>query len=239
VTDLEFRSDPSVDLVDSMGSDSAVVAAARVSVVGVDAASYEKADAKESAGLISYLMSHRHGSAFEHGSMTFRVEAPLYVAREWFRHRIGWSYNEASGRYSVLPPVFHVPNQSRPLVNAGTSARPRMVPGSSDQYARQATRMRKAYHAAYFEYEEALTDGVAKEVAREILPVGIYSTWYATANPRSIMSFLSLRVHDEHATFVSYPQYEIEQAAQKVEDLFASAFPITHAAFIDHGRVAP
>jgi thymidylate synthase (FAD) len=230
----------SVDLVDSMGTDLAFVAAARVSVQGKDLEVIEAlADAQEYVGLINYLVTHRHGTPFEHAVMKFRVEAPIFVFREWHRHRAGWSYNEESGRYKQLDPVFHVPGPERPLVNAGTSARPQMVPGSAEQHSHQAQRMRWAYSTAYKHYVAALEAGVAKEVAREVLPVGIYSTMYTTANARSIMHFLSLRTHSPEATFVSYPQYEIEQAARKMEDLFAAQFPITHTAFINNGRVAP
>lgn len=230
-----FRSDPTVDVVQQSGDDEAVVAAARVSVVGSAAATEDI----EAYGLIHYLMSHRHGTPFEHGSMTFRVEAPIFVFREWMRHRIGWSYNEESGRYKQLDPVFHIPAPSRPLVNVGTAARPRMVPGTPEQYTRLVERMESSYGVTYHDYEESLADGVAKEVAREVLPVGIYSSMYATANPRSIMAFLSLRVHDPEALFVSYPQYEIDQAAQLIEHHFEAAFPLTYSAFCNNGRVAP
>ena len=125
-TEITFTSDIGVDLVSSMGTDASVVAAARVSVIGADAARYEGADAAEHRGLINYLMEHRHGSAFEHASATFRVHAPIFVFREWHRHRIGWSYNEASGRYSQLEPIFHIPGVDLPLQNTGTSARPMM-----------------------------------------------------------------------------------------------------------------
>lgn len=235
---ISFRSDPSVDLVQCMGSDASVVAAARVSVVGADAQKFENASAEEHAGLINYLMSHRHGTPFEHAAMTFRAEAPIFVYREWHRHRV-WSYNEESGRYKQLEPVFHIPASDRPLVNIGTSARPQMVPGSEAQYQSQVLRMRKSYQQAYAAYLEALEDGVAKEVAREVLPVATYSTMYATANLRGIMSFLSLRTDDESATFPSKPQYEIQQAAWKVEEFFAEHFPIVHATWNKNGRVAP
>lgn len=239
VTELTFRSDPSVDLVQSMGTDSSVVAAARVSVVGADAERFENADASEHAGLINYLMSHRHGTPFEHATATFRIEAPIFVFREYHRHRVGWSYNEMSGRYSQLEPVFHIPGPDRPLVNVGSSARPKMAPGTEEQYALQAERMRRSYTNAYSYYQQALEDGVAKEVAREVLPVGIYSTMYATCNMRSLMHFLSLRTEDESATFVSHPQYEIAQVAQRLEAIFADLWPITHSTWNKNGRVAP
>lgn len=489
---VQFRSDPSVDLVDAMGDDSAVVSAARVSVVGAGAAVYDDADATEHYGLINYLMANRHGTPFEHNSMKFRIEAPIFVFREFHRHRIGWclpgdakiavgtwrngqtkriadvyrdwhegvpdslgrtrllpscrnlvartlntetgvieaarmvdvfqsgikpiirvelvsghvlrctpehrvwspegwvkagdvsvndllgrqgrvpvgerqgipkrlregiqiwtteqksevvqpvdtcylcgnvflyeelevdhvvpvrddlrlaldpenlrpacvpchqvktntegfgygerrraltlgvrfervvdvrpdgeemtydiempapwhnfiaddfvvhnSYNEMSGRYTELSPVFHIPAADRPLVNAGSSARPQMVAGTEEQWHAQRERMERAYEIAYATYLDGLKAGVAKEVAREVLPVGIYSTMYATANARSIMAFLSLRTHEPEATFVSRPQYEIEQVARKIEDLFSATFPLIHEAWTANGRVAP
>lgn len=235
---IRFRSDMSVDLVDVMGTDASFVAAARVSVVGAEAEQFENADPAEHAGLIKYLVTHRHGTPFEHAVLTFRVEAPIFVFREWHRHRVE-SFNEQSGRYSVLEPVFHIPDRDRPLVNAGTSARPKMVPGDALQYERQCRRMRMSYHYAYNDYLASLDDGVAKEVAREILPVGIYSTMYATANVRAWLHFLSLRTSNQDATFVSYPQYEIEQAAKQVEAIVADHFPLTYSAFADNGRVSP
>lgn len=239
MTEIEFRSEPSVDLVSSMGTDAAVVAAARVSVVGADAKQFEDADAAEHQGLINYLMEHRHGTPFEHATLTFRIEAPIFVFREFHRHRVGWSYNEASGRYSQLEPVFHIPGPERPLVNVGTSARPKMAPGDEQQYYRQRLRMELAYEYAYNHYLEALDDGVAKEVAREVLPVGIFSTMYATCNMRSLMHFLSLRTEVADATFPSHPQYEIQQVADRMEEIFAATWPLTWTAWNNKGRVAP
>lgn len=236
---VEFKSSPEVTLVDYQGSDASIVAAARVSVVGDDAKLSEQADATEHKGLINYLMTHRHGTPFEHNSVTFRIAAPIFVFREWHRHRIGWSYNEESGRYKQLDPVFHIPGPDRPLVNAGTSARPQMVPGTYEQYDKLRRRMQTQYGQAYEIYLESLADGVAKEVAREVLPVGIFSTMYATANLRSIFSFLSLRIHNPEAVFVSYPQYEIQQAAKQIEYITAQLFPIAHDCFHANGRVAP
>lgn len=236
MADIQFKSHPEVDLFDYMGSDASIVAAARVSVVNdVPGVNY---DAQEYAGLIQYLMTHRHGTPFEHNSITFRVSAPIFVFREWHRHRVQ-SFNEQSGRYSQLEPVFHIPAEDRPLVNVGTSARPKMEPGSVEQHREQTNRMKRVYQHAYETYEQALAAGVAKEVAREVLPVAIYSTMYVTANLRGWLHFLSLRVHSEASTFVSYPQYEIEQAADQVERYISELFPIAYAAFIKAGRVAP
>jgi len=234
---LEFKSEPEVDLIDYMGGDRSIVLAARVSVVGLDDADADYDD-EEYAGLINYLMAHRHGTPFEHNSLTLRVSAPIFVFREWHRHRVQ-SFNEQSGRYSQLEPVFHVPARDRPLVNVGTSARPRMALGTQEQYEAQVSRMMRAYELAYEAYLQALDEGVAKEVAREVLPVAIYSSMYVTANLRAWFSFLSLRVYDGDAAYVSYPQYEIEQAARKIEVILEELFPLAYGAFIRNRRVAP
>lgn len=239
MTEIQFRSQPSVDLVQSMGTDASVVFAARVSVVAEAAKQYEDTDAVEHTGLINYLVEHRHGTPFEHATLTFRIEAPIFVFREFHRHRVGWSYNEASGRYSQLEPVFHIPGPERPLVNIGTSARPKMAPGTPEQYERQVKRMRSSYTNAYDEYLMCLKDGVAKEVAREVLPVGIFSTMYATCNMRSLMHFLSLRTEVAEATFPSHPQYEIQQVADRMEGIFVQTWPLTWTAWNNKGRVAP
>lgn len=239
MTELIFKTSPEVALVDHHGDDASIVAAARVSVVGDRAREAENADPAEHKGLINYLMTHRHGTPFEHNSVTFRVAAPIFVFREWHRHRVPWSYNEESGRYKQLDPVFHIPGPDRPLVNIGTSARPQMVPGSYGQFEVLKARMELQYARAYAEYEESLAYGIAKEVAREVLPVGIFSTMYATANLRGIFHFLSLRIHDPEAKFISYPQYEIQQAAQQVEAIVADLFPIAYECYIKNGRVAP
>lgn len=172
--------------------------------------------------------------------MTYDIEMPApwhnFIADDFVVHN---SYNEWSGRYSTLKPVFHIPAADRPLVNAGTSARPRMVPGDASQYSRLVTRMKAQYRAAYEAYEESLEDGVAKEIAREVLPVGIYSTMYATCNMRSLMHFLSLRTEEETATYPSKPQYEIRQVADKMEEHFSILWPVTWAAWNANGRVSP
>ena len=117
MSEIEFTSTMTVELVDSMGDDLSVARAARVSTLG-DTAEHSQVS---NAGLIGYLMKNRHGSPFEHTSMTFRIEAPIFVFREFMRHRIGWSYNEVSARYSAIPPKFYVYSAERPLVQEGKS----------------------------------------------------------------------------------------------------------------------
>jgi thymidylate synthase (FAD) len=235
VMEIRFRSDVTVTLVQSVGDDAGVCRAARVSTLGTAAAG-----TAEAAGLIRYLMKHRHGTPFEHGLLTFLVEAPVFVFREWHRHRVGWSYSETSGRYRELEPVFWEPNDARKIVPADgyKAARPEFVAEPKlCGYVR--TMARDAYKAAWLTYRDLVGNGVALEVARCVLPVGLYSSMYATANPRSLMHFLSLRTHDANAARVSYPQAEIEECARLMEAEFARLYPLTHAAWNEFGRQAP
>lgn len=223
-----------VDLVDSSGSDELICKAARVSTLG--AASI---DSSESKGLIKFLMKNRHGSPFEHSFMMFRISAPIFVWREFMRHRIGFSYNEQSGRYMKLEPVFYVPNSQRPLVQIGKPGAYEFVEGSYEQSSLVISKLASTYTVSWEAYEEMLEKGIAKEVSRMCLPVAIYSTAYVTCNTRSIMSFLSLRTKHEDSKFPSYPQWEINQVANQMEVIFEEKFPITHEAFNISGRVSP
>lgn len=237
MTDIKIRQTMTVELVKHNVTDSDVAMAARVSTIG--GSHDEVVDLGKDAGLINYLVRDRHGSPFEHGSMTFYVETPIFVAREWFRHRAGWSYNEASGRYKRLEPSFYVPSPDRPLLQVGKPGAYQFKQGSDAHFARMASNMLGSYREAYEAYEDMLKSGIAREVARMVLPVGLYTSFYATCNPRSLMHFLSLRTTSEQAQFPSFPQREIEQCADQMEVAFAKLMPITMAAFDKHGRVAP
>ena len=234
---MQFKSDMDVQLMQHMGSDSAIVAAAKVSTKGVD--SREDFDNESGAGLINFLMKNRHGTPFEHNAMTFFVRAPIFVFREFHRHRIGWSYNEESGRYKQLEPVFYLPAPDRALVQEGKPGHYIFVPGSNRQVQMVDNEHSETYASAYEGYQFLLNNGIAKEVARMSLPVGIYSSMYATCNARSLMAFLSLRTKREDSKFPSYPQREIEMVAEQMESYFSDLFPITYAAFCVNGRVAP
>jgi thymidylate synthase (FAD) len=183
-------------------------------------------------------MNSRHGSPFEHNAFTFFVEAPIFVFREWHRHRIA-SINEMSGRYTELLPKFYTPAPYRKLRNVGTSARPEMAEGTDDQ-------LRAVWHGdfdvcqvAWKRYRQRLELGVANEIARTILPVSVYSQMYWTVNARSLMNFLSLRVDSNESAIRSRPQWEIQMGAEQVEKAFAEKMPITHKAFVNSGRIAP
>lgn len=236
--DIEFRSDVTVELVRASAQDSDVVFAARVSTVGEASVADVDADAERSAGLIRYLMRDRHGSPFEHNSMTFFVHAPIFVWREHMRHRIA-SYNEESGRYRELRPVFYVPDSSRAVVQEGKPGAYEFHPGTPEQYQLIDEAVRESCTVAYREYQRMLQAGIAREVARMVLPVTIYSSAYVTMNARALMNFLSLRLKSDDATYPSYPQREIEMVAEAYEEHFARLMPITYEAFVAAGRVAP
>ena len=239
--DIQFRSDMTVDLVRSSASDSDVLFAARVSTQGEQtlesAQSGEEASGRD-RGLVNFLMRDRHGSPFEHNSMTFYVQAPIFVFREFMRHRIA-SYNEESGRYRELRPVFYVPARERNLVQVGRPGAYEFLPGDDEQFALVDEATRAASVQAFEAYQRMLEAGVAREVARIVLPLNVYSSMYVTMNARALMNFLSLRTKVEGTHFPSFPQREIEMCAEKMEDLWATLMPMTHAAFAANGRVAP
>ena len=238
---VKFRSDVTVELVRSSASDSDVLFAARVSTQGeqtLESAQDENLDASRSNGLINYLMRDRHGSPFEHNSMTFYVQAPIFVFREFMRHRIA-SYNEESGRYRELNPVFYVPGPDRNLVQVGKAGAYDFLPGSPEQTELAVAESKAQATAAYESYQRMLDAGIAREVARIVLPLSIYSSMYVTMNARSLMNFLSLRTKREGTHFPSFPQREIEMAAEQMEALWADLMPLTYATFNENGRVAP
>ncbi|MGW5625717.1 FAD-dependent thymidylate synthase [Streptomyces olivaceus] len=236
---IELRSDVTVELVKSSATDSDVLFAARVSTAGEQSLDELKKDPERSKGLINYLMRDRHGSPFEHNSMTFFISAPIFVFREFMRHRVGWSYNEESGRYRELQPVFYTPDESRKLVQQGRPGKYVFVEGTAEQQELVSRSMEESYVEAYRTYQEMLAAGVAREVARAVLPVGLYSSMYATCNARSLMHFLGLRTQHELAKVPSFPQREIEMVGERMEAEWARLMPLTYAAFNTNGRVAP
>lgn len=255
---VEFRSDILVRALDQMGDDRSVVRAMWVSTDSLE--KFDELSEDQAFGRINSLMRDRHGTPFEHTAVTFYVEAPIFVFREWHRHRIGVSINEQSGRYSELPPMFYVPPPHRPLVKVEGSKQMdySLELGTDDQRILLETSIRRVCGRAYREYLTLLAGGVVKEVARMVLPINIYSKMVWTCNLRSLMAFLSLRTRrepyylpcevddDVHyhvdpsgAKFPSKPQWEIEAGANALENFFRECFPLTHRAFVNNGRVAP
>lgn len=237
MSEITLRSDMTVDLVDHMGSDDSILRAMMVSTKKDATVAEMNESAKR--GRIEFLMKNRHGTPFEMNAMMFYVEAPIVVFREWHRHRIGVSYNEMSGRYTELEPVFYVPDETRALVQVGKPGAYTYEPGTPEMYADMIATKREAYWYAWHAYQTQLKRGVAKEVARMCLPVATYSRMYTTINARSLMNFLSLRTKDERSTYPSFPMHEINLCASALEEHFAQLFPLTYSAFNKFGRVSP
>lgn len=165
--EISFRSDVTVELVKHAASDADVIWAARVSTKGDQSLDEIDSDPSKSAGLINYLMRDRHGSPFEHSTMTFFVSGPIFMWREHFRHRIA-SYNEESGRYKVLEPVFYVPNRERKLIQVGKAGHYEFIDGTQEQFDLVDSQTREASISAYRAYEKMLDAGVAREVAESV-----------------------------------------------------------------------
>lgn len=236
---IEYLYEPTVDLIDHMGNDTAIVKAARVSLKGANEVYLKNEElGRRESGLINYLIREKHGSPFEHTSMTFYVKAPIFVFREFQRHRMA-SYNEMSGRYTQLPGEFYLPGDLRPLINVGTSSKPLMAPGTEDQHYEMCSDAVEVYELAWTKYHKMLNNGIANELARIVLPVGIFSQMYVTMNLRGLFNFLSLRTQEEGAVHISRPQYEIEQVARRMEEQASKLFPAAFAAYNENGRVAP
>ncbi len=236
--EIIFRDDVTVELIKSSASDNDVVWAARVSTAGENSKDAVGEDASRDVGLINYLARERHGSPFEHTSMTFFISAPIFVFREFMRHRIA-SYNEESGRYRELSPVFYIPSKERKLVQIGKTGAYEFIDGTPEQYEISVKAIKESCLVAYENYQKMLDAGVAREVARVVLPVTLFSSMYVTMNARALMNFLSLRTAREGSHFPSYPQREIEMVAEKMEEHFAQLMPITYGAFQKSGRIAP
>lgn len=225
-----------VELIQSMGGDDSVVRSARVSTTSGTTNHFDLGEREK--GLINYLMRDRHGTPFEHNAFTFYVEAPIFVFREFMRHRIA-SYNEESGRYKELSPVFYVPGPERKLIQEGKPGAYTFVTGTQEQYDAVVEATVDSCELAYSEYRWMLEKGIAREVARAVLPVNIYSSMYVTMNARALMNFLSLRTTREGTHFPSFPQREIEMVAEQMECFFAEKMPVTYECFNKNGRVAP
>ncbi len=246
-----FKSDIDVECIQQMGSDNIIASAAWVSTTAEEGLTRAKLKPDDVTGVINYLLKHRHGTPFEHGAITFSVKAPIFVWREWHRHRVGFSYNEESGRYKVLSPCFFLPDRQRPMIKVDNwkPGRPKFLTldeyfegnlDLADRYYSEIIRdMQEGYTQEYDRYLRQLDRKLDPGLARDNLPVGIYSSCWVTCNPRSLMHFLSLRTHEEMANHVSYPLHEIELAARLVENHLASYWPQVYSAFVANGREGP
>lgn len=220
MTEIQYDNKMRVQLIKCNASDVDVARAAWVSNYGEDA---REKDTGKIEGLINFLYREKHMSPFEHGSFTFFCDVPIFVAREFMRHRT-FSYNEISGRYTTLKPKFYVPANDRPLIQQGKVGNYTFVPGTNDQVVVGQRMDQVAYENAWNSYEAKMTCGIAREVARNVLPVGIYTQFYATCNPRNLMQFLTLRT-------ASNALFEIRDTAEQMENFLELEMPMTYRAF--------
>jgi thymidylate synthase (FAD) len=215
-----------VRLDGAMATDLSVVNAARVSF----ARRKEEMDESD-AGLIRFLMRERHGTPFEHNAFRFHIRCPIFVAREWFRHRIG-SFNEFSMRYARATDQFYVPEPEDVRTQVGKPGSYSFEPVAADVAEATRETLREIYETAYAAYERLVEQGVARELARSVLPVGAYTEFYWTVNARSLMNFVSLRAAET-------AQREIRRYAEACETFLEQLMPVTHDAFVRNDRVAP
>ena len=215
-----------VRLDDSMADDLSVANGARVSF----ARRKDELDDSDQ-GLIRFLMRERHGTPFEHNAFRFHVRCPIFVAREWFRHRVG-SFNEFSLRYARATDDFYVPEADDVRTQVGKPGSYSFEPVSPELAEQTREELRAIYDQAYATYERLVERGVARELARLVMPVGAYTEFYWTVNARSLMNFLSLR-NSETA------QREIRRYAEACERFLEEQMPVTYAAFVAIDRTAP
>jgi thymidylate synthase (FAD) len=215
-----------VRLDDAMASDLSVVNSARVSF------GRRKEEMDESdEGLIRFLMRDRHGTPFEHNAFRFHIRAPIFVVREWMRHRVG-SFNEFSMRYAKATDDFYVPEAEDVRTQVGKPGAYSFEPVAAELAEETREALEAVYEQAFATYERLVEQGVARELARSVIPVGAYTEFYWTVNARALMNFVSLRAHET-------AQREIRRYAEAVETFLAEKMPVTHAAFVAAGRVAP
>ena len=209
-----------------MADDLSVVNGARVSF----ARRKEEVDDSDE-GLIRFLMRDRHGTPFEHNSFRFHIRTPIFVAREWFRHRIG-SFNEFSMRYAKATDEFYVPAAEDVRSQVGKPGSYSFEQVSPEIAEQTREELQAVYETAYETYQRLVDLGVARELARCVLPVGAYTEFYWTVNARSLMNFISLRASET-------AQREIRRYAEACELFLAEKMPVTHAAFVANDRTAP
>ena len=209
-----------------MADDLSVVNAARVSF-----ARHKDAMDASDEGLIRFLLRERHGTPFEHNSFRFHIRCPIFVAREWFRHRIG-SFNEFSMRYAKATDDFYVPAPEDVRTQVGKPGAYTFETVEPELASSTRETFESVYRTAYAAYEELVEAGVAREIARCVLPVGAYTEFFWTVNARALMNFVSLRAAET-------AQREIRRYADAVEQFFAQKMPVTHAAFVAANRTAP
>lgn len=225
----EYRSDMTVKLVQHLGDETMIMNAAKISTLA-GASFDESAEQKDPARFVKWLMREKHGSPFEHNLLTFYLEVPIFVSRQIVKYR-HTSLNEVSGRYSVLEGTFYVPDDYRPLVQIGKTGDYQFEQGTD--YQRETTWLatRNAALMCWDQYQLMLEDGIAKEVARMVLPVNTYSQMVVTANLRTWLHFVAQRASEAP----SHGQYEIAMVADQVGLYIQELFPNVWQEFVEGG----
>lgn len=217
---INYRSEMGAELVQSWGSDEMIARAARVST-GSDLI-----DNPKIKGLIKYLYRSGHSSPFEHCGATFRLEVPLFVRDQIVRHRT-FSYNIKSFRFGEAEPEFYLPGSTRPLKNEGSGAHPNLQPGTSSMWFETVNAHRAVATETWKAYRYLLKSGIAEEVARNVLPTGLYTSMYMTGDLWNWFGFLNKRIESEN----NKPQWEVEQVALGISRTLAELFPVAFEAY--------
>ena len=207
-----------VRLVEHMGSDLSIVRNARVSYDAVP-----RLDGSDDK-LIAYLMRNKHTSPFEAVTFTFDIKCPIFIARQWHRHRT-WAYNEISARYAPLPEQCYIPNEEN-ITTQATGNKQMRTDVQHPEAASMRMMISQACHLAHSQYRELIAAGCPRELARAVLPVATYTHFFGTVNLHNLFHFLRLRLHP-HA------QYEIRVYASAILDLIAPVVPVAAACFVD------
>lgn len=219
--ELKYVDECKIELVNTNASDDMAAMSAWVSF---DDDKSDRLKDREGIGkLLKFLYRNKHMSPFEHGQFIGKAHVPLFVRSEWHRHRTQ-SYNEISTRYVEMDPVFYLPPRERPLQQVGKPGNYSFVEGTDEQYAITVQNLKRTTEVAWEGYQNTLSAGVAKEVARMNLPVNLMTQFYFSVNPRNMMAFLDLR-NDSHAL------YEIRLSAVQVEEFLKDAMPLTYEAY--------
>lgn len=246
MSEAKFRSDlPVWEVRDGCcGSDALIARAAWVQPPG----SRREGEGDDAyRRVLKSMLKGRHGTPFEKGLMTVYVEAPAVVWWEWTRHRFmgldceDQSFSLESGRYKVLDGVFYLPPNERALrePDGFKPMRPVLVAADDESAHCTNTCLRHSCNVAWSNYQNIIGGGIAREVARLVLPFSVYYAGYVSANPRTWLQFFSLRRGVDGAAHPTFPQWEIADVCHQCEAIFAHRWPITYAAFNECGRVSP
>ena len=240
LTPAEFRSDVKAVLMDSMGGEGSIVRRARVSTEGEGSTKIpQKVLEGSDLGLLKWLYRNQHGTPFEGPEFEWYFEVPIFVSRQIVKHRLS-SINEESGRYREMKGVFYVtPEEGRPLVQIGKTGDYNFEEGRPDEIHAFREVQKMTAEAAWENYQKLIAYGIAKEAARMILPVSLYSSMYFKCNLRSLLNFVALRKDwGPDAVHASKAQYEIALLTDQIVEVLKEKVPNVWDLFVESGYQA-